>query len=278
MEKLCLIAPMNSTAEFSLMVDGVKSVLKNKYKFNIIAVCDENINPSYKIPAEITFIKVEAGSTVNEKITKGFEFAREYDATIIFDYYNNNWQEYLECLIREYEKGADIVYTRKYVERKTFFQKVAGFFKKAVNFFYQFFITIACKNKDLKVFNSFQLFRKHITDIIVDMPEKNTYLRNFDCWNGYEVKFVNSEVGEPKDTKVKFWNKNTITAFSLLGTLALFVVLATLLGGFVNYDFKFAYIGLAIVISGFLLFFSLYHFAKNIVDIKLGKIKNKDKE
>ena len=270
MKNLCIITPLNSTADLKILADGVKSVCGKNYQFNIIAVCDENINPNLTIPKQIIFVKVDEGLSDEEKITKGFEYCKNYDATIILNKYEPNWQEYFSALLERYEEGADIVYTRKYVEPKNVFQKIGHWFKKVGDTIYQFFVKLFFKNKDLKVFNSFQLFSHDVAQIIADMSEKNTYLRNFDCWNGYNVVVNNSVSSETRVRKLNFFNKNII--YSLVLSL-LFVSLAIVTGLFyskITYSFRFTYITIGIALSAFTLFFACYNLVKGIALKRMG--------
>lgn len=275
MKNLCIITPLNSTADLKILADGVKSVCGKDYKFSIIAVCDENINPNLTIPKEIIFVKVDEGLCDEEKITKGFEYCKDYDATIVLNRYEPNWQEYFSALLREYENGADIVYTKKNVEPKNIFQRISNWFKKVGDSIYQFFVKLFFKNKDLKVFNSFQLFSQDVAQIIADMPQKNTYLRNFDCWNGYNVVVNNTVSSETRVRKLKFFNKNIIISLILSLLFVGFALVTGLLYSKISYSFRFTYITIGIAISIFTLFFACYNFIKGIALKRMGVLSLK---
>lgn len=273
MKKICFIAAMKSTSAFNIMVDGLKTICENKYDFNVITLCDENIGPNFKMPKQIKFVKVENGMSVNQKIQKGFEFAKGYDLTIIMDYYDDNWRDYVQKMIEEYEKGSDIVYVRKYKTPSTFFGKVAHFFKKIGNAIYQSFIKMVSKNDDLRVFNSFQLFEKNISDIIVTMPEKNTFLRNFDCWNGYKITYVNSDVKEKNKQQISFSKKNVFSIIASFTFIIALIITTAICYNKVDFSFRFTFIAIAFVIVIFLLYLSLYLIFKEIFVSKLGTNK-----
>ena len=274
MEKICIISPIKSTSSFTNLLEEVKEICENKYDFEIIALCEQKVEDLIKFDEKIKYINVDEKMTLNEKFTIGMEQATVYDVVALIDYENENWKEYLQGLILSYENGADISYVKYEISKNTIWGKIKRFFSKINNCIYEIFIKLFAKTKDLCVYNSFQLYKKDIVDIIRNFPEKNSFLRNFDCWTGYKSKYIITFKKEPRDKNNKLCTKSLILDFICLSFLIGLIVLSILLYPKVSYDFRFTYVALAIALCLFLFGFSIYHFVKQLLEIKIGKSKS----
>ena len=57
----------------------------------------------------------------------------------------------------------------------------------------------------------FQLFSENVVEVIKEFPEKNCYLRNFDCWVDFRVTILWTEKIKKVKRHEKVWTGNFIT-------------------------------------------------------------------
>lgn len=270
MKKICFLAPLDSTKDFSILVDNLKDICINRYEFKVIALCDININPNLRVPNEIVFVKTDEGTSFDEKIKIGFQYTSNYDVTVIIDFNNANYKTYVEQMLDNYEQGYDIVYLKNGQNENGFFNKVKNFFVNTYKKISQFFVNIICGTSDLDIYNGFQLFSNEVSEIILSLNNQNKYLRNFDCWNGFKTAYIYSSKREKQVRRAKLWSKRFILGFVFcILSIALFVTsLSTY--SLITYSFRFTYLALGISLSLALMFFGVYNFTKNSINKKLG--------
>ena len=63
---------------------------------------------------------------------------------------------------------------------------------------------------DFCAYRNFQLFSREVTEVIKSFPEKNYYLRNFDCWVDFRVSVLYSAKKVKTKNKVKVWTNDLI--------------------------------------------------------------------
>lgn len=268
MQNLAIICPLNTTKDVYDYANSIQEVVKDKLNFKIFAVCS-SVEQDAVNSGNVSIISCNEDSTFDDKIKQSFEYAMEYDATIILDCNNANWLEYFKEMVQKFLDGCDIVYVRKYVKPTNAFKKILNSIKSFFKAIYKAFSSLLFSSADLCVYNSFQLFSKKVVSVICAMPEKNKFLRNFDCWNGFNIEYINTPIKEKGSAVKKFWNKNSIISCVLL-LLAVALSISTIFTAkLIKFAFRNTYVSINIFVIVFLLFLSVYFFGKHITNKKI---------
>lgn len=271
MEKICFIAPVEEIKNLNVLAGNITDICQNEYDFNIIVLCDKEVPSDVVLPRSVVYVKTENTMNFDSKISLGFQYTIGYDLTIIIDFNNKNYKNYIQGMLQNYSEGSDVVYVKKDVKKDGFFNKIKNFFVNIYRGVAKLFFRMIVGTDELDVYNGFQLFSKNVTEIILSLNENNKYLRNFDCWNGFKVSYVLSDKKEKQARHEKFWNKKNIvgTILSVLAIVTFVVCLSTC--HLLPLSSRFIYLSCGLTLTVGFSFFGVYNLSKNSVDKKLGK-------
>ena len=119
-------------------------------------------------------------------------------------------------------------------------------------------LSFAKLGDELFVNSNFGLFSKRASNIIKSFPNKNYYLRNFDCFEDYNVQFLDYQKAKREPAK------NTFNIYFLMFTLSFAIGLSSLLliifgikSVYISIQAFFTMIGITLTFAGGL--FGLYN-------------------
>lgn len=270
MKTVTIISPNTNFEGLKEIQKKLKSFFKEKYEYTAVFLHEKALPNGFNPSVTIRYIKVREGTSTNEQIAIGFEEVAD-DFVVICDFNNSNWQEYLTVLIAKWENGAKIVLMKYQREKLNFWQKIGDFFVKTGKLFYTGLLKLFGLGKDLFCINTFQVFDRDVADLIKNLPEKNSYLRNFDALINFETVVVTTKQ-EIKEQKQKFrWTKKLIISTVLFGVFTLFMIMNIFLYPISKANgTSFTYTMLAITISFGLLFFAFYYLITAFLNRRLG--------
>jgi hypothetical protein len=275
MKKISIISPLNDFLDIPKKMNLLDNLLMNKYDYEVFFIYDKYLPKELNSTHKYTFIQTKLDATYNDKVVVGFNLISGSCALII-DFNKEHWQEYLIRLLVEWENGATIVLTKYKPSKIGFWQRIGGFFKGIFNKIYAKVLNILELGKDLKCMDTFQLFSENVYTIIKEFPEKNSYLRNFDCWVDQKIKVLLSEEKIVVDKEMPKWSGDLTKSLLLfIGALAYAVFMFFSYSYFLAKDAVFTYIALSILILFMLLFFGLYYLFVDFLHRRIGIAKNK---
>lgn len=170
-------------------MSGLIDFFKDKYQFEVFYYHTVELPQGITEDPKFIFSKIDKNKSHDDCVTDGFEKATG-DAVIVADLNNVNYQDYIRQLLIEWENKAQIVLMKKEKQKKNFWQKIGSFFVKIGHAISNMFTSFANLSKDFRAMRTFQLFARNVADVIKEFPEKNYYLRNFDCWVDFRVTIV----------------------------------------------------------------------------------------
>lgn len=218
MKKIVIIIPnakLDNLVEFK---NNIETSLAN-YETNFIFM-HENVKTEDEALPNCTFIQVDEKMSYSQRITMAFKNL-DYDAVIIADFTSPNYQEYISQLIKAWKGGSSIIRLKYKPAKQGFFYKVGQFFVKIKDAIVNSFAKLVGLSKDSKCYNTFQLFDKDVADLIENLPEKNSYLRNSKAL----ANFNQSEIYT--DEKIKIKNQKVGCDKFLITSIILFILFLT---------------------------------------------------
>lgn len=279
MKKVSIISPVfQKVNRVNETMSGLIELFEGKYEFEVIYYYQGNLPEGTGKDPRFTFIKLEKKTSHDECITEGFKIATG-DCVIVADLDNVNYKEYIRELIVQWEDKAQIVLTKKDESNLNFFQKIGRLFTKIGHAISNIFTAFANLNKDFRVMRTFQLFARNVVEVINEFPERNYYLRNFDCWVDFRVSIM--YVKEKIRVK-RYQKKSTADLWTFLSTFIvcvgmIFALIFTTSMIPANNQSMYSIIGIGItVVMGAVALFSLYHYILYIkTNLRSKAAKNK---
>lgn len=211
MKKISIISPVfEEINRLGQVISGLEEFFKDKYDFEVLYYHSADLPEELKSNSHFMFYKIQKGQSFDDCVTDGFAKANG-NCVIVADLNSLNYKDYLLKLLIEWENNAQIVLIKKQKEKLNFFQKIGRFFGSIFSKLYDVLLAIVGLNKDFRAMRTFQLFSENVVEVIKEFPEKNYYLRNFDCWVDYRVTVLYTN----KFEKVKRHEKVANTNFFL---------------------------------------------------------------
>ena len=177
-----------------------------------------------------TFAEIKKASGANPRI-KGAEFSRNFgkeagifaglelatgDAVIVMDCDLQHPPEVIPKMWKLWQEGAQIVEGKKSSRGKEsiFHRLFAGLFYKIMS---------GLIRMDVSSSSDFKLLDRKVVDVLLTLPERNTFFRALTFWAGFDTRTVEYEVQERKygESKWNFFSLmryaiNNCTSFSTL--------------------------------------------------------------
>ena len=207
MKKISIVVPMYNEQEVAKeFYNRTISVLTKliEYDYEIIVVNDGSRDKTLEILLNIVredehvkVINFSWNFGHQAAITAGIENATG-DAIITIDADLQDPPEIIVDMIREYEKGYDIVYAKRKSRKKdTFFKReTAKLYYKILN-----------KLSDIKIpenVGDFRLISKRVQEVFIKLPEKDRYVRGMFAWMGFNQTMVEFDRASRYAGKTKY--------------------------------------------------------------------------
>lgn len=207
MKKISIVVPMYNEQEVAKeFYNRTTSVLTKliEYDYEIIVVNDGSRDKTLEIllnilreDEHVKVINFSRNFGHQAAITAGIENATG-DAIITIDADLQDPPEIIVDMIREYEKGYDIVYAKRKSRKKdTFFKReTAKLYYKILN-----------KLSDIKIpenVGDFRLISKRVQEVFIKLPEKDRYVRGMFAWMGFNQTMVEFDRASRYAGKTKY--------------------------------------------------------------------------
>ena len=190
MKKVSIIAPVfENINKINDTIIGLVDFFDGRYDFEVFYYHTKPIPENLTNDAHFKFIKVDKKKSHDDCVTDGFKLAKG-DCVIVADLNNAEYRGYLKELLVQWEKDAQIVLLKQNETNLTFWQKIGRFFRNIGYKISDMFTSFANLSKDYRAMRTFQLFARNAVEVINEFPEKNYYLRNFDCWVDFRVSVI----------------------------------------------------------------------------------------
>ena len=247
MKKITIIAPFlfgqENLDQFS---KKIAELARNKYDYKVICFVPEE--PKQFDDEHFEFQKIDGSMNFDDCVTKGFE-SKIFDAVLVLDESQPNFEQIADEMLKKWENGADIVLAKN--------EKKIGLFKKL----YSAILKIAKLDADFFANKNFGLFSKDVAKIIKSFPSKNYYLRNFDCWVDYKIAFVPDKMQSKAKTKLPVFNQYMVmflcSMLVFLLSLTLVCALSTLVPA--QNQSTFVLVGICLMVASICFgFYNLY--------------------
>ena len=231
-KKVSIVLPVfNEKDNIFPIYNSIVSLIKEKYNYEIIFVDDGS--------KDGTDIILEKLSNIDKNV-KVIIFTRNFghqnaliagiekstgDCIITMDADFQDPPELILNLLQEWENGYKIVYTRRTFRNDSFFKKFTA------NIFYslQYF---ASEIKIKGEIGDFRLIDRFVANQLLQLKERNKYLRGIIPWFGYDYKIINYIRPKRKFGKTKF-NFIRMARFAMTGILS-FSLLPIRIGLFIG--------------------------------------------
>jgi len=168
-----------------------------------------------------TFEEIKKASAANPRI-KGAEFSRNFgkeagifagleltsgDAVIVMDCDLQHPPEVIPQMWKLWQEGAQIVEGKKSSRGKEgiFHKLFAGLFYKIMS---------GLIKMDMSSSSDFKLLDRKVVDVLLALPERNTFFRALTFWAGFDARTVEYEVQERKYGKSK-WNFFSLMRYAI---------------------------------------------------------------
>lgn len=262
MKKISVISPiLDQVNRISETMKGILELFKDKYDFEVLYYYCGKLPSDLPEDSSFQFIETKPDTSFDDCVTMGFEKAIG-DCVVVADLNNLNYKDYLTKLILEWEANAQIVLVKQEKKLDTFWKKVGNFFVNIKNKMYDLIIGLSNLNKDFKAYKTFQLFTREVADVIKEFPQKNYYLRNFDCWIDFRVSVLTSKEPEKNYKKIKVFDDEFI-GFLCFSTIFIGILLLVCLSSkLVNVGSRSLYILIGIGLMVASLVFGIYNLHK----------------
>ncbi len=190
MKKVSIISPVfENVNRISETVTGLIEFFKDKYEFEVFYYHSIDLPENLMTDARFIYTKVDKNISHDDCVLDGFEKASG-NCVIVADLNNVEYKDYLLKLLVEWESKAQIVFVKRDKKSFNFWQKIGNFFAEIGRKIGNMFLGFAGLSKKFGAENSFQLFASNVVELIKQFPEKNYYLRNFDCWVDFRVSVI----------------------------------------------------------------------------------------
>lgn len=226
-KKISIVTPFYNEEDsidyyFSSILDFINKLI-DKYDFEIIGVDDgsndktlEKLFYYQKKNSFITIIELSRNFGKEPALTAGIDQSNG-DAVIPFDADLQDPVDVISILIKEWEKGYDVV-TAKRLDRsnESFFKRITA------QLFYKFHNYLSPIKIPENV-GDFRLMDKKVVTVFKALPETQRYLKGIFAWLGFKTKSINyvrqkRMKGITKMSNIKLWNLaiEGITSFSVV--------------------------------------------------------------
>lgn len=227
MKRISIISPVfENVNRLNQTITGLIDFFKDKYEFEVFYYHSVDLPQNTVQDSRFIFTKTDKKQSHDDCVTDGFERATG-DCVIVADLNDVEYKDYLLRLIVEWENNAQIVLVKKDETKLNFFQKIGKFFKGIGHKIQDLFMSFAGLSKDFRALRTFQLFARNVVEVIKEFPEKNYYLRNFDCWVDFRVSVLKTTSKIKVKRKQKFMNSDF--ACFLASTLLFVALLLTVI-------------------------------------------------
>ena len=186
---------------------------KNGIDYELIFISDGSSDATYR--------EIVEASKRNPHI-KGAEFSRNFgkeagifagleisagDAVIVMDCDLQHPPEVIPKMWELWKKGADIVEGIKSDRGKESLchRLSAGFFYKIMSFFLKM---------DMSASSDFKLLDRKVVNVLLELPERNTFFRALSFWTGFETQKVSYEVAERQHGESK-WSFGSLMKYAI---------------------------------------------------------------
>ena len=260
MKKVSIISPVfENVHRISQTMSGLIDFFKDKYEFEVFYYHSAELPENLINDSRFMFIKTKPKQSHDDCVVEGFEKATG-DCVIVADLNNIEYKEYLLKLLIEWENNAQIVLVKRDDSKLNFFQKIGRMFVKLGHKIQDLFMSVAGLSKDFRVARTFQLFARNVVEVIKEFPEKNYYLRNFDCWVDFRVSVLKSKEKIKVKRKQQVINSDFYcflgSALLFLGTLLAVIFTASKIAT----DKRAMYLLMGIGLMLFFIVFGVYNF------------------
>lgn len=266
MKKISIIAPVfEKVTKIDEILQKVSGFFAEKYDFEILAYCDK-VFPQDIEDYRLTVINTNGNRDFNQCVIDGFERAAG-DCIIIADINNKNLLDYLTKMLVEWEAKAQVVLIKK--------SKKPNIFARLWQKFTNLLLSFAGLHSNFYAYNNFQLFSREVAEVIKSFPEKNYYLRNFECWVDYRVSILYGNEKLKVKNKTKNFTKDSalsLTSFLMLAGIVCLVVFGSpYVQAPVRATFVLLGVGMAICLGLFSLFcfYRWFVYKKTLLEIKM---------
>ena len=268
MKKVSIISPIYANINrIGQTVNGLLELFKDRYDFEVLYYHSVDLPEETPVDNHFLFYKIEKGQSYNDCITDAFAKVNG-NCVIVANLDDVNYKEYITKLLVEWENKAQIVLLKKEEKKRNIFQKIGHMFVRCFQKLSDFVLGMFNLSKDFRAMRTWQLFSDNVVEVIKEFPEKNYYLRNFDCWVDFRVSVLRTSSKVKVKQHEKKLNKNF--AFSAISTVMflglLFAVIFT--AGLIDESKRSMYvligIGLMVVFAvfGFVEFLKWYVYKK----------------
>jgi len=211
--KLSIVLPVfNEQDNISPVYEKILAQLEDQdVETEIIFVNDGSKDQSYLMLRELAFkdkhvkyINLTRNFGHQVALTAGLDFATG-DAVITMDCDLQDPPELIPEMIKKWQEGYKIIYTRRKIRKDKFFKRITA----------EIYYSLLYRFSDNKIpghIGDFRLLDKKVHEVLKNMREKSRYLRGMVPWLGYEYAIIDYE--RPLRTHGK-------TGFSLLKMIRL---------------------------------------------------------
>ena len=264
MKKVSIISPIyENIFRLPEVSRELVTFFKDKYDFEIFCYYKGTLPKDLIEDYRFNFLKIENNQNFNECIVDGFDRV-DGDCVIIADINNTNYMDYITKLLVEWEAKAQIVLVKKNI-KSGFWGKIKQFFVNIGNKITDMLLSFAGLNCDLHAYKNFQLFSKEVVQVIKSFPQKNYYLRNFDCWVDYRVSIIYSNDKVHVKNKIKNFTNDLIYCLISFVLMLTSVLLVSVGKAYVDKTAQPAFVFIGAGLSVGLTAFSLYFLYRWIV-------------
>ena len=187
MKKVSIISPIfDNVNRVGQTINDLTEFFRGKYNFEVLYYHTADIAEELKLNPHFMFYRIEKGQSFDDCVTDGFSKANGH-CIIVADLDNTNYKDYILKLLVEWENNAQVVLIKQEEEKLNFFKRIGRFFGRLFQRAYDLLLGTVGLSKDFRASRAFQLFSENVVEVIKEFPEKNYYLRNFDCWIDYRV-------------------------------------------------------------------------------------------
>lgn len=204
--KISIVVPiMNEEGNVSILVENIKKVLKNNSDWELIFVDDgskdntlKSVKKENSKNSKVKFISFSRNFGHQNALRAGFDFATG-DCVICMDGDMQHPPKLIPEMIKKWQDGYDIVYTKRLDDPKTSLAK-----RKTASIFYG----IMNKFSDIKIDQGaadFRLVDRKVADVIKTIREDNLFMRGMISWLGFK------QYGIKYNPEERHWGKTKYT-------------------------------------------------------------------
>ena len=254
MKKVSIISPVYEKVQnLSDVINKLAEIFKDKYDYQVLCYYYGQLPGTLISDSHFVYYRIEDGQGYDDCVTDGFSKV-DGDCVIVADVNNENYLEYLQNLLKEWENNAEIVLVKEEKKKLNFIQKVGKFFVNLFNKTEDAILSFSGLYKDTRVMKTFQLFTKNVAELIKEFPEKNYYMRNFDSWGDYRVAILRTKEVIKVERHDKVWTNDLIWAVSSFGVSLVLILVLSLTANLIVPANRAMYvlIGIGLILASFL--------------------------